>query len=180
MTIVVEDGTGITGAESYIDRSFFDDFCIAWGLGDPTDADESAAEGAMRRGTLVFDTVYGPRFPGVPLSSTQGLLFPMTELVDRRNYQLPPLPVQVKQATAVLALQELTSPMSLFPVVTPGKIKKSITADKISVDYDVSNGGTGYISGARPVLSIVEGILAPIGGSTNVGARPLYGSAERG
>lgn len=179
MAIIVEDGTGKSDAETYFDRDFFNSFNISWGLGDPTNAPDVDAEAAMRRGTLLFDAVYGPRFLGTPVNIGQALIFPLTGLIDRRNFELPVLPIQVQQAAAIISLHELNSPMSLFPTVTPGKVKKSITADKISVAYDVTNGGTGYISGARPILSIVESILSSIAGELNEG-RAYFGRVERG
>lgn len=179
MAIVVEDGTGVAGAETYHDRSFFNDFASSWGLGDASGYANSDYEAAARRGALVFDMVYGPRFAGYPVNSGQGLRFPMTELVDARGYSLPVLPVQVKRAAAALTWYELTSPMSLLPTVTPAKAKKSVTADKVSITYDTTAGGAGYLSGARPILAIVEGILAPLGGYGG-GGPARYGSAVRG
>lgn len=180
MAIVVEDGSGVAGAESYIDVTFFEAFCESWGLSLPDDATTPEKEAALRRGSLIFDSLYGHRFAGTPVSSEQGLMFPMGDLIDRRGYELASFPIQVKQAAAVFARQELTSPMSMFPVVTPGKVKKSVEAGDVAVEYDVSSiSSLGFTSNSRPILSIVESLLAPILASSNVGAGALYGSAVR-
>lgn len=180
MTLIIEDGTGVTGAETYFDRPFFDDFVTSWGLGDPTQyTDENEYEGAVRRGTLSFDSVYGIRFSGYPVKGTQGLRFPMTGLIDARSYSVPPLPVQVKQAAAALSWYELVTPMGMLPTVTPGKVKKMVKAGPVEVEYDVTDGSAGQVYGQRPVHSIVEAILAPLGGSGSTG-RTYYGSAVRG
>jgi hypothetical protein len=179
MALLVEDGSGVTGAESYIDIVFFEAFCSDWGLSLPAAASTSDKEAALRRGSLIFDSLYGSRFAGTPVSSSQGLVFPMTDLLDRRGFELPVLPLQVKQAAAVFARQELNSPMSMFPVVTPGKVKKSVEAGDVSVEYDVASiSGMGFTVGSRPILSIVESILSPIL-SLASGVRPLYGSVTR-
>ena len=179
MTIVVEDGSGVVGAESYHTRSFFDEFVSAWGLGDPSGYTDEQYEPAARRGSLVFDSVYGIRFNGYPVSGSQGLKFPMTGLVDARSYSLPNLPTQVKQAAAALTWYELTSPMSLLPTVTPSKAKKFVKADRVEVEYDVTAGGAGYLSGARPMMAFVEGLLVPLGAGSSGGVA-RYGSAVRG
>lgn len=179
MTIIVEDGSGINGAETYHDRAFFDDFVDAWGLGDSSGITESNYEAAARRGTLVFDSVYAVRFAGYSVSNSQSLCFPMLGLLDTRNYGLPPLPIQVKQAAAALTWYESQNPMSLLPTVTPGKAKKSVVAGPVEVVYDLTAGGAGYLAGVRPILAIVEAILGPMRGTAQ-GGKALYGSAGRG
>ncbi len=180
MSIVVEDGTGVAGAEAYHTRDFFDDFVISWGLGDPSNYDDyEEYEPAARRGALVFDTVYGVRFGGYPLSGSQGLRFPMTGLVDVRSYAVANLPVQVQRAAAALTWYEMTSPMSLLPTVTPGRVKKAVSAGPVSVEYESTAGGAGYVSGVRPIMAIVEGLLAALGGYGNSGPA-RFGSAVRG
>ena len=179
MAVVIEDGSGRSDAEVYHDHDFLRDFVAAWGLGDASTVDDDDLEPAMRRGTLLFDSIYGIRFAGSPLSGSQALVFPMTGLINRRSFELPVLPLQVLQASAILSWQEYRLPNSMFPAVTPGKTKKSITADKVSVEYDNTAGGLGFVTGARPILSIVESILSPIL-SVSTGGRTLWGSVDRG
>lgn len=179
MTIIVEDGTGIDGAETYHDRDFFNDFVSEWGLGNGSTLTDAVYEAAARRGTLVFDHVYAIRFPGLPLNYSQSLWFPMSGLVDARSYSLPYFPVQVKRAAAALTWYEATNPMSLLPSVTPSKTKRSVKAGPVTVEFDVTASGSGYAAGARPILSIVDGILAPLGGASS-GGPTYFGSAVRG
>lgn len=109
MSIVVEDGTGVNGAESYATVAFVDAYWAArtndanaaiWtGLGTP------AKEGALRSATDYLERVYGPNYVGVRKGYVQGLLWPRTKTKDDVGYPLPDLPVELQKAVAELAVR---------------------------------------------------------------------------
>jgi len=82
MAIVVEDGTGVANANSYVSvanataylNSFYFSTDIAtqiWG-----NALEADQEVALMRASRDIDAIYGPNYLSTVLTTTQGLLFP--------------------------------------------------------------------------------------------------------
>lgn len=90
MALIVEDGTGIAGAESYVSvvdaqarAALFD-----WDF--PTD--ETEAEQVLRKGALYLEQ-YRNRYQGVKLTTTQGLQFPRTGVyIDGVLQEPAPIP----------------------------------------------------------------------------------------
>lgn len=182
MALIVEDGTGKPDAESYHDQTFFENFCLSWGLPITTPLDVPKFEAAARRGTLIFDQLYGYRFPGTPVNSAQALVFPMTGLMDRRNFVLPNLPIQIIQAACVMVRSEYVTPLGQFPTVVPGKSKKKRVEvfEAVEVEYAETSDSLGYIDSMRPILSLVESILSPILSIPSSGSKMYVGGAVRG
>ena len=94
MSLVVDDGTGLANAESYVsvaDASAYfgkfylpnDPLMVAWtaALVSPG----TNAEVALRRSTRDLDVVYGPSYLSYALTSTQALLFPRTSFYEYGN-----------------------------------------------------------------------------------------------
>jgi hypothetical protein len=89
------------------------------------------------------------------------------------------VPVQVEYASYEYAIQELKSPGSTSPIVTPGKVK---TRSRVEGAVDVWYGGrTGQsqvptdqlVAAMIPVNTIVDGLLWPIIGMRS----PVFGVA---
>lgn len=87
--LIVEDGTGLVGADSYVSVTDADQYMLDFGydewpqppsstLEDPTPTDPNFAkkEAMLRRGALYIDNVYGVRSTGQKKIEEQGLLFP--------------------------------------------------------------------------------------------------------
>lgn len=84
--LIVEDGTGVIGAESYVSVAEADLYMVAFGYDEwpqppdltPPEPDPNLAkkEAMLRRGALYIDGVYGIRSVGYRKNSNQGLLFP--------------------------------------------------------------------------------------------------------
>lgn len=73
MTLIIEDGTGIVGAESYISVADAQSRAALFGWDFPTD--ETEAEQVLRQGALYLEQ-YRNRYQGYKLKATQGLQFP--------------------------------------------------------------------------------------------------------
>lgn len=118
MALVVEDGTGVQGAESYASVTFADAYWAArthdasyttWSAVGNTTAKK---EGALREATAYIDSVYGPHYKGARRGYIQGLLWPRTGAMDERNYPLPDLPEELKRAVAELAVRATAGPLA--------------------------------------------------------------------
>lgn len=118
---------------------------------------------ALVRATTYIDATYRGRFPGYRTARrAQSLEWPRTDAWDATNgvtILSTEVPIEVERAAYEAALRELASPGSLNPDITPGKIKKSVAiAGAVSVEYANTSGA----GGQRPVVSIIDGILAPL------------------
>lgn len=176
MALISEDGTGLSTAEAYNSVATFKAYCDARGLSYAGKTD-TQIEQALRRASTRLDALIMGRFSGgYRITATQALLFPLSGLVDRGGYGIPysPVPRQILAAEAELAVRELASPGSLTPDITTGKIKKRVRVEgAVEVEYAV---GTGGVASQTPIVSIIDGILAPLIGAP---ASPYFGTAVR-
>lgn len=179
MTFVVEDGSGVTGANSYASIDQADAYHLARGntawaeaLSSPDDARESA----LVRATAWIDGVYGSRFSGKRTNGrSQSLQWPRTCATDAECEIISSdeIPVEIINATCEAALRELADAGSLSPDYIQSQRVVSEQVGSLSVTYQSTFGGA---RDARPVLTIIQDILSTLIGSS----RPSYiGTAER-
>ncbi len=108
MALTVETGAGVTGADSY--NTVAD--ISTYGVDNALDATSWVAgttvqkEAWAREAATVLDGRWGSAFPGYQASSTQGLLWPRTDAVDREGWALSSdvIPAQILAAHAHLAI----------------------------------------------------------------------------
>lgn len=162
MALIVEDGTGKADADSYVSLSDAASYASSRGLTFViSGGDEAKAEAALRRATSWVDAEYGARFPGSRVNGRdQALQWPRNDAVDASGEEIASdaVPIEIVRATIEAAVREKASPGSLSPDVTPGKIKTRAKVGEIEVEYAAS----GSVTEQRPVLSVVDGILAPL------------------
>jgi hypothetical protein len=125
MALIVETGSGLATAESYVSVADAAEYAAARGLTFPA-TPEAAAEQALRRATTWLDGRYRGSFPGSRTNRReQALEWPRINAYDR---SCPPeyiekneIPVEIVNATIEAAIRELKIPGSLSPDVTPGR-----------------------------------------------------------
>lgn len=130
MALIVEDGTGLSTAESYLSVSDADAYHdahsapAAW-----TSASDSEKEAALRRATEYLDQKYHFRWLGIRKVEEQALDWPRTSVLDRDGYEVDDnsLPRVLKNATAILALKVIEGDTLFEDVDQPG----NLTAEKI-------------------------------------------------
>lgn len=117
MAFILEDGTGVVGANAYIDVAFLGTYHLNRGVPTASQYNSTDKEAAIVRATDYAELVYGPYYLGRKLTSTQGLRFPRHCIRDPESCggYFPPLPVQLQNAIAEYALRELVTPFSLLP-----------------------------------------------------------------
>lgn len=180
MSLVVEDGTGLASAESYIGVADASTYALARGLSFPI-TDAALAEQALRRATTWLDGHFRGQYLGwKKLGRRQALEWPRNgAYVQDDPYGTisnAEVPVEVRNATVEAAVREYASPGSLSPDVIPGQIKKSVSiSGAIAVTYAVGAEGA---QGQRPVMTVVGGILAPVLGGRS--GSSIFGWAQRG
>lgn len=106
MALTVEDGTGIEGADAYVDTIDVDTYAAAYGKTGWDVLSSTLKETHIRRSTQFIDNKYP--FVGTPLKAEQGLLFPMQSLVVR-GWPVTGLPRQLLDAVCELAIISVTT-----------------------------------------------------------------------
>jgi hypothetical protein len=134
MTLIVEDGSIVTGAESYISVSDASNYHTvrgntAWAAL-TTDA---LREAALRRATDYMRQAYRSRWQGYKVNEEQALDWPRYD-VEVEGYAVDSdiVPTEVKNACAELALR--ASAADLNPDLTQGVLSEQVGS--IQVTYD--------------------------------------------
>lgn len=158
MALVVENGSGLPNAESYI--SVADTLAYATLMGLTWAPGTTAlAEGALRRATVWLEARYRNRYIGYKVNRrNQALEWPRHDAYDRNDDYIPftTIPVEVIKANAEAAIRELADPGSLSPDITTGEIEKRIKVEGIEIEYaNVS----GTISEQRPISTVIDDIM---------------------
>ena len=165
MTLIVEDGTGLATAESYVAVADVTTYVgklyasthaanVAWSAASTTDK-----EIALRVATKQYlDVRYA--FSGVRANQTQALAWPRSGAEDRDGYcfEDDDLPQRLKDALCELALRYIQGD-TLAPDIegTAAIEAKSITIGPIEVSKEYA----GSVSPFK-VYSSVDGLLAPL------------------
>lgn len=144
MALVVEDGTGLAKADSYISVEQADAYMISMGHEAWADASQSDKEKALRQATQYVDSRY--RYKNQPLKPEQSLEWPRVGL----SWPIK----RVLDATCELAIRALTA--SLYTDVAPTDAVKSETIGPISTVYQESK------NGGQVQYALVDDLLRPL------------------
>jgi hypothetical protein len=147
---------------AYTNSTYLDAYAAARGVTLAT-GDKTAA---LVRASMALDALYALRFPGEKTDYTQDRQWPRTGATWPDGTPISGTPDQILQATSELAIQELISPGSMTPIVTPGKVKKRARVEgAVDVTYAVDSD---VVESQMPVLTVVEGILWGLIGTRQV------------
>jgi hypothetical protein len=137
MALVVEDGTGLSTAESYVSVADAATYASNHGLTFAA-SPEAAAEQALRRATQWLDATYGSQFPGTRTNGrSQALQWPRTDATDVEGEEIASdeIPVEIINATIEAAIRELATPGTLTPDLKRGGSIKRVKAGSVEVEY---------------------------------------------
>lgn len=176
MALVVENGTGLATAESFVSVADADTYHSARGNSAWADGTTAEKEEALRRASTFLSNSYP--WAGYPVNArTQLLAWPRYDVVDQDGNPVASdeVPREVVNATYEVALRELATPGSMNPDVTLADKVKREKVGPLEVEYanaDVS------ANASRPILTIVRDM---IGGLLRAGAASgMFGVAVRG
>lgn len=130
MSLVVENGTGLADAESYLSVADFKSYCTKWGY-DYGATTDTVIEQKLRIATNFIDTNF--RYKGIRLVQTQGLEFPRQNLYDWSAYEVTGLPARVIKACAELAFKSIGE--NIYVDLDRGGKTTSESVGPISVSY---------------------------------------------
>jgi len=103
MTFTAEDGTGLSGSNSYTEVIFGDDYATLRGLDTWMTLNPTQKERALVRATDYIDKNF--QFIGSKRTSTQALQWPRWEAYDPDGWTLSGIPVALQQATIEYAVR---------------------------------------------------------------------------
>lgn len=163
--LVVEDGTVVTGANSWVDMAFMDQYCsdmgyTTWGT---IESPDSRRISAVIRGCRYVVRRYSEEWPGSKVGGrAQTLPWPRDDAydVDGELIESTEIPTEVKQAQCEAALREYVNPGSLTPdYISAQRVVREKVGD-LEVQY-----ADDFSTGAMvPVISTIDDILTPIFG----------------
>jgi hypothetical protein len=117
MAFTPEDGTGLTGANAYIDVAFLETHHTDRGR-DVTSLTTATKETAIVRATDYIDKRFGRWFRGVRTRKNQGLEWPRLDAFDNDDFSLAgvdDVPRQLQKACAEYALRAILYATELAP-----------------------------------------------------------------
>ena len=135
MALIVEDGTGLATAESYISVADADTYIAAFkGANTTWDvASDSAKEIAARQATQYIDGVYN--WKGEIYASAQALDWPRNYVYNDRGLMETGVPTKLEQATAEVMYLIITG-TTINVNVDRGKQTVKEKVDVIEVEYE--------------------------------------------
>lgn len=165
-TLIVEDGSGLPNANSFVSLAFADAYHeergnTAW-TSVANSPDDRKTE-ALIRGFDYINTSYTGQWPGTKLKGrAQSAQWPRKGAVDESGEPIEEdeVPIEVKQAQCEAALRELQEPGSLSPdVVGTARILREKVGD-LEVQYADATSASASI----PVITTIDNILASLFG----------------
>lgn len=173
MTLIVEDGSVVEGANSYTSLEVANAYHALRGNAAWTGTD-GVKEAALIRATAYIDLRYRGRFPGTRVEGReQSLEWPRTGATDANGIAIADdeIPIEILNAVCEAALRELTEAGSLMPDLERGGEIKSLKAGSIAIEY--ADGAQ-----VETTFSIIDGILSSLVGVIS-NESPINGIVER-
>lgn len=139
-TIIVEDGTGVSIANSYITLVYFTDYCSDLGLttsaaGELEDEDEDALQKAMLRAMAYIES---KDWKGYKADDDYSLEWPRDSVEDRNGFALDndAIPDNVMKAQARAAYEEYVDSGCLQKNLERSDLVKMEKIDVLQFEYD--------------------------------------------
>lgn len=154
MALIVEDGTGLSTAESYISVADADTYIAAYRGANTTwdAATDTAKEVAARQATKYLDGTSS--WKGMKEFSTQALAWPRIYAYDETGIAYDGIPVALEQATAEVMFLIVTGE-TITETVTRGGQTVREKVDVIEVEYSQS-------ASVQPHFPIISRLVADL------------------
>lgn len=168
MSLIVETGAGVDGADSYVDIAFADAYHLARGNTAWAAAAESDKEIALRNAGIYLDNQY--TFEGMKTAQANSMAWPRYGVIDRDGYEISSdvIPTAVKDSQCELALRALSS--SLISDVDANSRVKRETVDVITIEYET---GQSQQNSYSIVDMLLRGLTVGTGAGGGAGLRVM-------
>ncbi len=162
MALVVEDGTGLANAESYLSVSAADTYHLNRGHTAWASKTTTEKEVALRKATEYIDARYQSRFKGIVEfpDTPQALQFPRLYICGYTG-----IPVTLERATAEYALRALAAELAPDPVVDPSGLAIVGTRKKvgpIETETNFASEGPGSVKQILRAYPAADMLLVPL------------------
>jgi len=163
MALVVENGTGLANADSYLSVADADAYhtnhsnSVTW-----SGATTANKEKALRLATQHLDAKYETRWVGTRWSITQALNWPRSYVVlyDIYSISTTTIPQQLTDACAELALKQLSDTDLMPDLTNPGTISsESVSAGSVSTSTTYVGGGKSQLKRYRLVETLLRQLI---------------------
>lgn len=153
ITFIVETGTGVDGATSYLDLADAQDLADTFGLTWPATPDEQMV--ALNKGAAFLERY---QYKGSKVSCTQGLKWPRKDVyIECCLIPSDSVPKEIKEASVYAAAYAATSELR---ATTSGQIIASEKLDTLQVDYFNNGKSNGVVS----IAEVTDRIRQYLGG----------------
>jgi hypothetical protein len=171
----VEDGTGLSNADSYISTADAATYLTNFGSGDAwSEIDPDTQEILLRKSTRDLDVLYGQSYASTLLSTSQSLLWPRESFTDTNGRTVSAIPKEIGYAVAELALIN-----SVSDVTGPGDKSGMVKLERTEIVNAVKSWTEYFAPSATNELAVrkINLLLAPYlsGGSSAMSARIVRG-----
>lgn len=134
VTLIVEDGSGISDSNSYCDLDFALEYCVNHGYTSWIDMTEDEQKVYLIKGTSFVDNFY--EWKGYKRTSVQSLEFPRDGLIDNNKTEILGIPNNLKKAVIEAAFINLSSEVdNLFVSRDENGAIKRQKVDELEVEY---------------------------------------------
>lgn len=134
--MIVEDGTGLVNADSYVTVEFADSYFSTRGITEWTELTQTKKEQALIRATDYIDNIF--QWCGKKATNTQSLRFPRVNLVDYEGQSVEGVPTCLKQAVCDASLLSVNG-TELFQTKNENGDVVSETITTLSFTYSKSD-----------------------------------------
>jgi len=148
MALIVEDGSGVSNANTYVDVDYVDSYCnlmnyTAWTDAEDTPAETQKKESAIYRAMQFFESL---KYLGTKVEYTNPLSFPRQYIYLETGDEFPTdeIPTELKNAVAEGAYLEYSSSGSLFVQGGDTKRVKRKKIDVLETEYFTSRESVPY------------------------------------
>lgn len=137
MALIVEDGTGMATATSYVSLADADAYFALRATAAWDEAEDADKEVALVKATAALDARFRGMWKGKKLTKAQALAWPREEVVDEEGFDIAEneIPLQLKQATYEVGLLELSGTPFIQETTSKEDMVKSETVGPISTTY---------------------------------------------
>ena len=126
MSFLVEDGTGVAEATSYVTVAEADEFFQDTGRSTEWGTNVSLKQEALVRGSLYVDQVFSARFLGSRLSRAQGLHWPRENVcLDGEEIPIDEIPVELKRGVMEYTFDSFTDELLPNPPSPALKLERT-------------------------------------------------------
>lgn len=134
VTLIVEDGSGISDSNSYCDLDFALEYCVNHGYTSWIDMTEEEQKVYLIKGTSFVDNFY--EWKGYKRTSVQSLEFPRNGLIDNNKTEILGIPNNLKKAVIEAGFINYSSEVdNLFVSRDENGAIKRQKVDELEVEY---------------------------------------------